>query len=101
MCYLVDTLPMLAYRAELELARQPASHLSKPETAHEVVRHALFASKASLVPHHWAGILKVRLQHQCRNSLDEVLKPLLAELKKTRTVYTGTNLPLVHEFVSG
>ena len=101
MRYLMDTLCMLAYRPELELSRQPAPHLSKPETAHEVVRHTLFASEASLVPGHWAGILKVRLQHQWRNSLDGALKPLLAELKKTRTVYTGTNLLLVYEFVSG
>ena len=45
---LMDTLRMLAYRAELELARQLAPHLSKPETAHEVVRHTLFASEANI-----------------------------------------------------
>ena len=92
---------MLAYRAELDLARPLAPHLSRPETAHEVVRHTLFASEASLVPDHRAGILKVRLLHQSRNCLDEALKPPLAELKKTRTVYPGTKLRLVYEFVSG
>ena len=44
MRYLMDTLRMLAYRAKLDLARQLAPHLSKPETAHEVVRHTLFDS---------------------------------------------------------
>ena len=52
MRYLMDTLGMLAYRAELELASQLAPHLSKPETAYEVMRHTLFASEASLVPNH-------------------------------------------------
>jgi len=101
MRYLMDTLRMLTYRAELDLARQLAPHLSKPETAHEIVRHTLFASEASLVPDHRAGILRVRLMHQSRNCLDEALQPLLAELNKTRTVYPGTNLRLVYEFVSG
>ena len=44
MRYLMDTLRMLAYHAELDLARQLAPHLSKPETPYDVVRHTLFAS---------------------------------------------------------
>ena len=101
MRYLTDTLRMLAYRAKLDLANQLAPHRSKPETAHEVVRHTLLASKASQVLNHRAGILKVRLLHQSRNCLDEALNPLLAELNKIRAVYPGTNLRLVYEFVSG
>ena len=97
MRYLMDTLRMLAYRAELELARQLAPHLSKPKTAHEVVRHTLFASEASLAPDHRADILRMRLLHGSRNCLDEALKPLMAELNATRTVYSGTDLPLANE----
>ena len=70
--YLMDTLQMLAYRGELDLARQLAAlltHLSKPKTAREVVRHTLFASGASLVPDHRSGIFKVRLLHQSRDCL--------------------------------
>ena len=82
MRYLMDTLRMLAYRAELEVA--------KPKTAHEVVRHTLFASEASLAPGHRADILRMRLLHGSRNCLDEARKPLMAELNATRTVYSGT-----------
>ena len=39
----MDTLRLLAYRAELDLAGQLAPHLSKPDTAHGIVRHTLFA----------------------------------------------------------
>ena len=67
-------------------------HWSCRAGAHDVVRHPLSASQASLVSDHRAGILKVRLLHQLRNCLDEALNPLLAELNKTRTVYPGTNL---------
>ena len=101
MRYLMDPLRMLAYRAELELARQLAPHMSKLETAHEVVRHRLFASEASLVPDHRADILRVRLLHGSRSCLDEALKPLMAELNATRAVYSGTKLRLVDEFVGG
>ena len=97
---LMATPRMVAYRAELELARRLAPHLSKPETTYEVARHTLFASEASLVPDHRAGNPKVRLLHQSRNCLDEALKPLLAELNKTTTVYPATNLRLVYEFAS-
>ena len=65
------------------------------------MRHTLFASEASLDPSHRADILKVRLLHPSRNFLEEALKPLLAELNKTKMVYPRTNLRLVYEFVSG
>ncbi|MDE0105367.1 MAG: hypothetical protein OXN89_23570, partial [Bryobacterales bacterium] len=92
---------VLACRAEMDLARQLALHPPKPETAHQIIRHMLFASEASLVPDHQAGILWVRLLHRSRNCLDEALQRLLAELNTTRTVYPGTNLRLGDEFVSG
>ena len=92
---------MLAYRAELDLARQLALHLSKPETPHETVRQTQFASLASLVPDYWAGILRVHPRHQSHNCRGKALKPLLAESKKTKTVYPGAKLHLVYESVSG
>ncbi len=101
MRYLMDTLRMLAYRAELEPGKQLTPHLSKPETAQEAVRHTLFASEASLVRDHRSKVVKVHLLHQSRNWLDEAPKPLLAELNMSKTVYPGTNLRLVYEFVSG
>ena len=87
--YLMYTLRVLACRAELDLARQLAPHISEPETAREIIRQTLFASETSLVPDHQAGILRVRLLHQSRNCIDEALQPLLAELNKTKPVYPG------------
>ena len=81
--------------------RHLAPHLSKPETAHEVVRHTLFTREASLVAERRAGILKVRLRRQSRSCLDDALKPVMAELNETRTVYPGTNLRLAYEVVGG
>lgn len=66
-----------------------------------MVGHTLFSSEASLVPNHRGSIVKMRLLYQSCNCLDWALKPVLRELDKIRTVYPGTNLRLVYEFVSG
>ncbi len=43
----------------------------------------------------------VRLLHQSWQGLDEAVQPLLTALNQPRTLYSGTNLRLVYEFVSG
>ncbi len=101
MRYLMDTLRMLAYRAELRLAEQLAPHLSRPEMAHEVIRETLLSSEASLLPEPRRGILRVRLPRQSQAHLDEALEPVLQALNETRTVYPGTELRLVYEFNGG
>ena len=78
---------MLAYRAELRVAAQIATHLSKPESAHQVVQESLFGSEASSVPDPEVGILRVRLLWQSLRSLDESIEPLLAALNAARTGY--------------
>lgn len=92
---------MLAYRAELDLARQLAPHEQEPETTHEVVDHNLFASEASLVADHQAEILKVRLLHHSHICIEEALKLLRVGLNKIRMVCPGTDLRLLYECVSG
>ena len=73
MRYLMHRLRMLAYRTALALARQLAPPLSKPETAHEVVRNTPFTLEACLVLDHQEGILKLLLVHESRTCLDKAL----------------------------
>lgn len=44
----MDTLRLIAYRAQLRLARLLAPHPAQPETAQQVLREAPLASEASL-----------------------------------------------------
>ncbi len=96
---LMQTLRMLAYRAETCMAAVLAPELDNPETARSLLK-ALFQSDASLLPDPAAGTLTVRLLHQASRAQDAALAPLLAELNQTRTVFPGTQLRLVYEFPS-
>ena len=96
---LMQTLRMLAYRAETCMAAALAPELDNPETARSLLK-ALFQSDASLLPDPAAGTLTVRLLHQASRAQDAALAPLLAELNRTRTVFPGTQLRLVYEFPS-
>ncbi len=98
--YLMDTLRMLVYRTQLSLAAAIAPQLAQPEQAHALVRQSLLSAEASLQPDHQAGILRVRLLHQSRQAWDAAVQPLLTALNQTRTLYPGTQLRLVYEFVS-
>ena len=96
---LMQTLRMLAYRAETAMAAALAPELDNPETARSLLK-ALFQSDASLLPDPAAGTLTVRLLHQASRAQDAALAPLLAQLNHTRTVFPGTELRLVYELPS-
>ena len=96
---LMQTLRMLAYRAETCMAAALAPELDNPATARSLLK-ALFQSEASLLPDPAAGTLTVRLPHQASRAQDAALAPLLEELNRTRTVFPGTQLRLVYELPS-
>jgi len=96
---LMQTLRMLAYRAETCMAAALAPQLDNPATARSLLK-ALFQSDASLLPDPQAGTLTVRLPHQASRAQDAALVPLLDELNRTRTVFPGTQLRLVYELPS-
>ena len=96
---MMQTLRMLAYRAETCMAAALAPELDNPATARSLLK-ALFQSEASLLPDPAAGTLTVRLPHQASRAQDVALAPLLEELNRTRTVFPGTQLRLVYELPS-
>ena len=95
---LLDSLRMIAYRAETAMAVAVAPELGKPENARALLQ-ALFRSDANLVPDIRAGTLTVQLLHLASRSQDAALAPLLRELNQTRTEFPGTSLRLVYELL--
>ena len=95
---LLDTLRMIAYRAETAMAGAVAPELSRPETVRPLLK-ALFRSDASLLPDPAAGTLTVRLLHQASRGQDAALAALLKELNETATPFPGTDLRLVYEIL--
>ncbi len=97
--HLIDTIKMIAYRAETAMAnilRQTLSHQDESRTLLE----ALFKTDADIIPHEKAGTLTVRLHHMANRCSDAAIEKLCNELNETQTIYPGTNLRLIFKLGS-
>jgi len=92
--HLVDTVKMIAYRAETAMANSLREHLARPDEARRLLR-ALYTTEADLLPDPDAGTLTVRLHHSANAATDRAIAALCAELNATETVFPRTNLRLV------
>jgi hypothetical protein len=91
---LLDTIKMIAYRAETAMANSLREHLKRPDEARRLLR-ALYTTEADLLPDPAAGTLTVRLHHSANAATDGVIEKLCEELNETATVFPRTNLRLV------
>ena len=93
--HLVDTLKMIAYRAETAMAGilREQDKMSRPDEARTLLQ-ALYKTEADLLPDHEAGTLTIRLHHSANASTDGVIQKLCDELNETETVFPRTNLRL-------
>lgn len=92
--HLIDTIKMIAYRAETAMAnilRQTLSHQDESRTLLE----ALFKTDADIIPDEKTGTLTVNLHHMANRCSDAAIEKLCAELNETQTIYPGTNLRLI------
>jgi len=92
--HLVDTLKMIAYRAETAMANSLREHLSHPDEARSQLQ-ALYKTEADILPDHEAGTLTVRLHHSANASTDAAIQKLCEELNETETLFPRTNLRLI------
>lgn len=95
----LDTIKMIAYRAETALAGVLREVLARGDDTRALLRE-IFTTDADLIPDETAGTLTVRLHHLTNHASDEAARFLAAHLNATETVYPGTNLRLVYELVS-
>ncbi len=92
--HLVDTLKMIAYRAETAMANSLREHLTRPDEARRLLL-ALYTTEADLLPDPDAGTLTVRLHHTANAASDQAIEKLCEELNATETIFPRTNLRLV------
>jgi hypothetical protein len=97
--HLIDTIKMIAYRAETAMANLLRETMSHPDEARSLLR-ALYNSDADLLPDHKEGILTVRLHHMANRCSDAAIQKLCNELNATKTQFPGTELRLVLELGS-
>lgn len=94
--HLVDTIKMIAYRAETTLVQIAREQMSRTDDGRQLVA-SLFQTAADLHPSDSSGTLTVRLHHSANRAHDEIIRHLCAELNATATDFPGTNLRLVYE----
>jgi len=97
--HLVDTIKMIAYRAETAMANSLREHLTRPDEARRLLC-ALYTTDADLLPDPAAGTLTVRLHHSANAATDQVIEKLCEELNATETVFPRTTLRLVLKWLS-
>ncbi len=96
---LVDTVRMIAYRAEtamipLLLDRQTDS------AAARILLQTLFQTPADIIPEPEKKRLRIRLHRNASPAVDRRIEHLLEQLNTTETLYPCTDLVMVYEMVS-
>ena len=96
---LMDTIRMIAYRAETAMVMILREKMARPDDARSLARE-IFVSTADLIPDEQAGTLTVKLHHLTNHASDEAVRHLAQYLNASETIYPGTNLRLIYQFVS-
>jgi len=97
--HFIDTIKMIAYRAETAMVHVLRDQMAKHDEARSLLR-GLYRTEADLLPDYQAGTLRVRLHHQANRATDVALAHLCQQLNETETVFPATTLRLVYELVS-
>ena len=92
--HFVDTIKMIAYRAETSLASLLREHLARSDDARALLRQ-IFHNEVDLLPDSKTNTLTVRLHHLAQATHDHAIAQLCAALNETQTVFPGTNLTLI------
>lgn len=97
--HFIDTIKMIAYRAESSLASLLREHIARSDDARALVRQ-IFDTEVDLMPDLATNTLTVRLHHLTQAAHDQAIEPLLAELNATQTIFPGTRLALIFKLGS-
>jgi len=97
--HFIDTIKMIAYRAESSLASLLREHIARSDDARALVRQ-MFDTEVDLIPDLATNTLTVSLHHLTQAAHDQAIEQLLAELNATQTIFPGTRLALIFKLGS-
>jgi prepilin-type processing-associated H-X9-DG protein len=95
----IDTIRMMAYRAETAMAILLKEVMARSDDARSLLKQ-LFNADADLLPNLEEGVLMVRLHHLTNRMSDVAVRFLADHLNASETIYPGTNLRMVFKWVS-
>jgi hypothetical protein len=93
---LVDTVKMIAYRAETALVGLLRRHLNQPEDGRGLIRE-LFTASADIQPDPGAGTLTIRIHRMACPAHDQAICALLAELTAAEYKHPQTQAKMIFE----
>jgi hypothetical protein len=97
--HLVDTIKMIAYRAETAMAQLVRQKMTRHDDARSLLR-GVYGTEVDIVPDPQTKTLTIRLHPLANRSSDDAVSHLCAELNATETLFPGTDLRLIFELVS-
>ena len=96
--HFIDTIKLIAYRAESALAGEVRDHLGRQEDARTLLRR-VFVTPANLRPDYSQGTLTVELHRLGSPLQDAAVAKLCEELTATQTIFPTTSLRLIYRQV--
>jgi len=97
--YFIDTIKMIAYRAETALVNIIRQTMTRTNEARRMLR-SLYTAETELVPDYERKILIIPLHQPANHRTAVTVNHLCQELNATRKEFPGTDLRLVYELVS-
>jgi hypothetical protein len=97
--HFLDTIKMIAYRAETGMASTIREKLQRSDDARALLRQ-IYHTEIDLIPDVQAKTLTVRLHHLTQAAHDTAARYLCEELTATETIFPGTDLRLVYKLGS-
>ena len=98
--HFLDTLKMIAYRAETSMASLLREHMARGGDDAPALLRQIFQTEADLTPDLAANTLTIRLHHLTQAAHHQAIEQMLADLNATQTVFPGTTLTLVFKLGS-
>jgi hypothetical protein len=94
--HFIDTVKLIAYRAETSMASVLREKLSRADDARSLLRQ-IYNTEIDLIPDLDAKTLTVRLHHLTQAAHDEAVRHLCDQLNATETIFPDTELRLVYQ----
>lgn len=94
--HFIDTIKMVAYRAETAMVNLLRESMHRTEDARSLAR-SILKNEADLIPDAEAQTLTVRLHHPANRAAAKAIEHLCRELNATETVFPGTSLRMIYE----
>ncbi len=95
----LDTIKMIAYRAETAMAQLLKDHLGRKDDGRPLLRQ-VYKADIDLVPDDDAKILLIKLHRMTNRQADQAVSVLCNQLNETETIYHGTDFKMKFELVS-